>query len=65
MTADDFAYYLQKIPGTYYRLGTGNKRKGITHNVHTPYFDIDENALYYGTLSLSWFAINYLQNFKK
>jgi amidohydrolase len=65
MTADDFAYYLQKIPGTYYRLGTGNKRKGITHNVHTPYFDIDENALYYGTLSLSWFAINYLQNFQK
>ncbi|GIV29785.1 MAG: hypothetical protein KatS3mg028_0851 [Bacteroidia bacterium] len=62
MTADDFAYYLQKIPGTYYRLGTGNKKKGIVHNVHTPYFDIDEKALYYGTATMSWFTINYLNN---
>ncbi|MCX7728707.1 MAG: amidohydrolase, partial [Bacteroidia bacterium] len=60
MTADDFAYYLQKVPGTYYRLGTGNKKKGIIHNVHTPYFDIDEKALYYGTASVSWLIINYL-----
>ncbi len=64
MTADDFAYYLQKIPGTYYRLGTGNKKKGIIHNVHTPYFDIDESALYYGTASMSWFIVNYLDKKK-
>ncbi len=64
MTADDFAYYLQKIPGTYYRLGTGNKKKGIVHNVHTPYFDIDENALFYGTSTMSWLILNYLNNFK-
>ncbi|GIV27585.1 MAG: amidohydrolase [Bacteroidia bacterium] len=63
MTADDFAYYLQKVPGTYYRLGTGNKKKGITHNVHTPYFDIDENALFYGTSTMSWLIFNYLNNF--
>lgn len=60
MTADDFAYYLEKIPGTYYRLGTGNKSKGIIHNVHTPYFDIDEHALYYGTSTMSWLVYNYL-----
>lgn len=60
MTADDFAYYLQKTPGTYYRLGTGNKKKGIIHNVHTARFDIDEQSLYYGMASLSWFTFNYL-----
>ncbi|GAB4447034.1 MAG: M20 family metallopeptidase [Bacteroidia bacterium] len=64
MTADDFAHYLQKIPGTYYRLGTGNKKKGITHNVHTPYFDIDENALFYGISTLSWLSLNYINNKK-
>lgn len=64
MTADDFAYYLQKVPGTYYRLGIGNKKKGIIHNVHTPYFDIDENALFYGVATLSWLSLNYLNNKK-
>lgn len=64
MTADDFAYYLQKVPGTYYRLGIGNKKKGIIHNVHTPYFDIDENALFYGVATLSWLSLNYLNNEK-
>lgn len=62
MTADDFAYYLQKVPGTYYRLGTGNRKKNIIHNVHTPYFDIDENALYYGTAAVSWMIMNYINN---
>lgn len=63
MTADDFAYYIQKLPGTYYRLGTGNKKKGIHHNVHTPYFDIDEHALYYGTAVMSWLVWNYLNEY--
>lgn len=63
MTADDFAHYLEKIPGTYYRLGTGNKNKGIIHNVHTPYFDIDEKALYYGTAMMSWLSYSYLSEF--
>jgi len=64
MTADDFAYYLQKVPGTYYRLGTGNKKKGIIHNVHTAYFDIDETALFYGTSTMSWLAWSYLSSFR-
>lgn len=62
MTADDFAYYLEKIPGTYYRLGTGNKKKGIIHNVHTPYFDVDEKSLYYGVASMSWFVVNFFKD---
>jgi amidohydrolase len=45
LTAEDFAYFTQAIPGCFYRLGTGNPSKGITSQVHTPTFDIDEDAL--------------------
>ncbi len=45
MTAEDFAYYSRMMPACFYRLGTGNKKKGIISPVHTPTFDIDEKAL--------------------
>jgi hippurate hydrolase len=45
MGAEDFGYYSQHIPGCFFRLGTGNKEKGITAGVHTPFFDIDERAI--------------------
>jgi len=45
MGAEDFGYYSQKIPGCFFRLGTANKEKGITAGVHTPVFNIDENAI--------------------
>jgi amidohydrolase len=48
LTAEDFAYFSQKAPSCFYRLGTGNVQKGITSQVHTPTFDIDENALEIG-----------------
>lgn len=43
--AEDFAYYSQVANACFYRLGTGNKEKGIQSAVHTPTFDIDEKAL--------------------
>lgn len=46
--AEDFGYYTQEIPGCFYRLGTGNTKKGITSGVHTPTFDIDEEAIKMG-----------------
>lgn len=48
MGAEDFGYYSQKIPGCFFRLGTGNKKKGITAGVHTPVFNIDEGAIEIG-----------------
>jgi len=45
MGAEDFGYYSQQIPGCFFRLGTGNKTKGITSGVHTPLFNIDEDAI--------------------
>ena len=48
MGAEDFAFYSHKIPGCFFRLGTGNIAKGITAGVHTPNFNIDEEAIEIG-----------------
>jgi amidohydrolase len=48
MAAEDFAYYSQVVPSCFYRLGTRNEARGIISSVHTPTFDIDEDALKIG-----------------
>jgi len=58
--AEDFAYYSQVVPACFYRLGTRNKDKGITAYVHTPNFDIDEDALKISTGLMAWMAITEL-----
>ena len=54
MGSEDFGYYSQIIPGCFYRLGTGNKAKGISSGVHTPTFNIDENAIEIGMGMMAW-----------
>lgn len=61
MTAEDFSFYSQQIPSCFYRLGTGNKLKGIVNGVHTSNFDIDEHALEIGAGLIAWLAINELK----
>jgi amidohydrolase len=60
MAAEDFAYYSQIIPACFYRLGTRNEEKGIVSSVHTPTFDIDENALEIGSGLMAYLAIREL-----
>lgn len=59
--AEDFSYYSQVIPASFYRLGTSNPAKGITSYVHTPTFDIDEDALKIGPGLMAWMAIRELE----
>lgn len=59
--AEDFSYYSQVIPASFYRLGTSNAAKGITSYVHTPTFNIDEDALKIGPGLMAWMAIKELQ----
>ncbi len=49
MGGEDFAYYLQKIPGAFYFLGVGNQEKGITSPQHSPTYNVDEDALLNGS----------------
>ena len=58
MGAEDFGYYAQQIPACFYRLGTMNKAKGITAGVHTPVFNIDENAIEIGMGMMAWLGIS-------
>lgn len=58
MGAEDFAYYSQKIPACFFRLGAGNVSKGITSNVHTPTFNIDESAIEKGMGMMAWLAVS-------
>jgi len=52
MGGEDFAYYLQEVPGTFVFLGTANKKKGIYSKLHSPDLNIDEDALPSGTALL-------------
>ncbi len=62
MTAEDFAYYSHEIPGVFYRLGTGNKAKGITSPVHTNTFDVDESSIELSIGLMAWLAVKELGN---
>jgi len=57
MAAEDFSWYSQKVPACFYRLGTRNESKGITHSVHNANFDIDENALKNGAGLMAFIAM--------
>jgi amidohydrolase len=60
--AEDFSYYSQLIPASFYRIGTRNESKGITSYVHTPTFDIDEDALKIAPGLMAWMAVNELND---
>ena len=59
--AEDFAYYSQATNACFYRLGTGNKNLGIQSAVHTPTFDIDENALEISIGLMAYMAVKELE----
>ncbi|MDG1279108.1 MAG: M20 family metallopeptidase [Algoriphagus sp.] len=61
MAAEDFAYYSQVVDGCFYRLGTRNEARGIVSGVHTPTFDIDEDALEIGAGLMAWLAVAELE----
>lgn len=62
MAAEDFAYYSQATDACFYRLGTGNAAKDTKHSVHTPNFDVDEDALKVSTGLMTYIALKQLGN---
>jgi len=60
MGSEDFSYFQQKVPGTYYLLGTGNPEKGTDNAHHHPKFNVDDDALPAGVASLAGFAWTWL-----
>ncbi len=58
MGAEDFGYYAQKIPACFYRVGVMNEEKGIMSGVHTPNFNIDEDAIEIGMGFMAYVGVN-------
>lgn len=61
MGAEDFAYFLQKVPGTYFRLGVRHPGAKHAADIHQATFTIDERALEIGTATLAYLAADYLR----
>jgi amidohydrolase len=60
MGAEDFAYYLQKAPGTFFRLGIRDPKAKSVADIHDARFTIDERAMIAGTATLAHIAAEYL-----
>lgn len=58
MTGDDFSYFANLVPSSYFKLGVGNKN--LKNPLHSPYFNIDEDSLVIGAAIFAQIAIDYL-----
>jgi amidohydrolase len=63
--AEDFASYLQIVPGIFMSLGTWNPQKRIVEINHSRTFDIDEEILITGTKIFHTISLDFLNNPKK
>jgi amidohydrolase len=63
--AEDFASYLQVVPGIFLSLGTRNKEKGIVEINHSCTFDIDEDILLTGTEIFYTVSLDFLKHPEK
>ena len=45
MGAEDFTYYLQEKPGTFFFVGGGNDDINAIYPHHHPKFDVDEQSM--------------------
>lgn len=59
-TAEDFAFYSEKIPSLFFFLGTRDMGKPMIPN-HSPRFTIDESALIVGVRAMANLAVDFLE----
>lgn len=57
MGGEDFAYYLQKVPGAFAFLGAGDGTPATANGFHHPGFNIDERAMPWGAALLACIAM--------
>jgi amidohydrolase len=59
---EDFAWYLDSIPGALARLGTRTPGSGADFDIHQAVFDVDERAIGYGVRLMSATALTALMD---
>jgi amidohydrolase len=62
MTAEDFAWFTQKIPGIMYRLGVRKPGSSENYPLHTSGFRVDETSIQTGISLLSYLTVEFLKN---
>lgn len=45
MGAEDMAFFLERVPGCFFFVGSANREKGLDYGHHHPKFDVDEDAM--------------------
>lgn len=60
MTGEDFAYYSQEFPATFYRVGISDKDNKLISPLHSPTFNIDENSLKTSMAAMAWIGLSFL-----
>ncbi|WP_068472802.1 M20 metallopeptidase family protein [Saccharicrinis aurantiacus] len=61
MTAEDFGYYTEKFPCTFYRFGVKQDGDKKTGGLHTPGFNLNEDALETSVGLMAYLAIEALK----
>lgn len=64
MGGEDFSHFAKVTPGFYFRLGVSNEAKGITAEIHTPAFDVDESCLRTGVAAMAGVLCDFLDRGK-
>lgn len=60
MGGEDMSYFLERVPGCFFFLGTRNEARGFVHPHHSPRFDIDEAAMEIGVEIMTRVVRRYL-----
>ncbi|MDT8903200.1 M20 metallopeptidase family protein [Anaeroselena agilis] len=60
MGGEDFAYFLERIPGAMVFVGVGNKEKGTDYPLHNERYNLDEDVLPAGAALHAQFALDFL-----
>ncbi|XP_044489601.1 IAA-amino acid hydrolase ILR1-like 2 [Mangifera indica] len=63
--SEDFAFYLNEVPGSFLFLGIRNEEAGAIYPPHSPYFFVDEDVFPIGSAIHAAFAHSYLSNSTK
>ena len=61
MISEDFAYYMEKVPGVFGLVGSQNKELGFTARNHNDHYTADESVLKRGAAMYAQFACDFLE----
>lgn len=59
MGGEDFAFFLEHVPGFMFRIGTGNDLPNTRRALHNHMVEFDDDAIYYGVMALTHYALSF------